>query len=37
MNEMTALDQYIYEAMDMHYDAVQEQLELYTRIETYVV
>jgi len=37
MNEMTALDQYIYEAMDMQLDAVQEQLELYTRIETYVV
>lgn len=34
---MTALDQYIYEAMDMQYDVVQEQLELYTRIELYVL
>jgi len=37
MNEMTALDQYIYEAMDMQLDEVLKQLELYTRIETYVV
>lgn len=34
---MTALEQYIYKAMDMQYDAVQEQLELYTRIEMYVL
>jgi hypothetical protein len=37
MNNMTALEQYIYDAMDMQYDAVQEQLELYTRIEMYVL
>lgn len=36
-NNMTALEQCIYEAMDMQYDAVQEQLELYTRIEMYVL
>ena len=37
MNNMTALEQYIYEAMDMQYDEVIRQLELEARIELYVL
>ena len=37
MNEMTALDQYIYEAMDMQLDEVLKQVELETLIKLYVL
>lgn len=34
---MTALDQYIYESMDMQLDEVLKQVELETLIELYVL